>query len=97
MGSVYPTRPLGSTYVLVSHAAEEALLQGALKGARRAREGVLILLPEGYFLFPGEKGRPVYGKPPGLERALRYRGLLPDHGLRLVVVRGHETSRFAGE
>jgi hypothetical protein len=76
----------------VSQAAEEAFLQGA----RRAREGVLILLPEGYFLFPGEKGRPVYGKPPGLERALRYRGLLLDHGLRLVV-RGHETPRFAGE
>jgi len=74
----------------VSQAAEEALLQGALKGARRAREGVLIL-------FPGEKGRPVYGKPPGLERALRYRGLLLGHGLRLVVVRGHETPRFAGE
>jgi hypothetical protein len=71
----------------VSHAAEEAFLQGALKGARRAREGVLI-----FFLFPGEKGRPVYGKPPGLER-----GLLLDHGLRLAVVRGHETPRFAGE
>jgi hypothetical protein len=92
MGSVYPTRPLGSTYVLVGQATEEALLQGALKGARRAREGVLILLPEGYFLFPGEKGRPVYSKPPGLERAL-----LLDHGLRLAVVRGHETPRFAGE
>jgi hypothetical protein len=81
----------------VSQAAEEAFLQGTLKGARRAREGVLIPLPEGYFLFPGEKGRPVYGKPSGLERALRYRGLLLGHGLRLVVVRGHETSRFAGE
>lgn len=76
----------------MSQAAEEAFLQGAFKGARRAREGVLI-----FFLFPGEKGRPVYGKPPGPERALRHRGPLLGHGLRLAVVRGHETPRFAGE
>jgi uncharacterized protein (DUF58 family) len=85
-----PPAPWGSTYVLLTQAAEEAFLKAALRGARRAREGLLVLLPEGYFLFPGERGRPVHGKPPALERALRYRGLLAAAGVRLKVVRGHE-------
>ncbi|MGC8968215.1 MAG: DUF58 domain-containing protein [Thermus sp.] len=85
-----PPAPWGSTYVLLTQAAEEAFLKAALRGARRAREGLLVLLPEGYFLFPGERGRPVHGKPPALERALRYRGLLAAGGVRLKVVRGHE-------
>lgn len=88
-----PPAPWGSTYVLLTQGAEEAFLKAALRGARRAREGLLVLLPEGYFLFPGEKGRPVHGKPPGLERALRYRALLLAHGVRLLVVRGHEPFR----
>jgi len=95
MGSVYPTRPLGEHLRPREPSRRGSLPARGPQGARRAREGVLILLPEGYFL--GEKGRPVYGKPPGLERALRYRGLLLGHGLRLVVVRGHKTPRFAGE
>ncbi|GAB5603886.1 hypothetical protein FJNA_24120 [Thermus sp. FJN-A] len=90
-----PPAPWGTTYVLVTQGAEEAFLQGVLRGAHRAREGHLILLPEGYFLFPGEKGRPVHGRPPGLERALRSRALLAAHGVRLRVVRGHEA--FGGK
>lgn len=85
-----PPAPPGSTYLLVSQAAEAAFLQAALRGAARARQGVLLLLPEGYFLYPGEKGRPVFGTPPGLARALALRGLLLAHGLELRVVRGHQ-------
>lgn len=82
--------PPGSTYLLISQAAEGAFLEAALKAAAPARKGVLLLLPEGYFLFPGEKGRPTWGTPPGLQRALALRGLLRAHGVELRVVRGHE-------
>ncbi|TBH20565.1 DUF58 domain-containing protein [Thermus thermamylovorans] len=85
-----PPAPPGSTYLLVSQGAEAAFLQAALRGAARARRGVLLLLPEGYFLYPGERGRRAFGKTPGLERALALRGLLLAHGLELRVVRGHE-------
>ncbi|WP_018460927.1 DUF58 domain-containing protein [Thermus oshimai] len=92
-----PPAPPGSTYLLITQAAERAFLEGALKGAKRAREGLLLLLPEGYFLFPGERGRKAFGVPPGLQRALALKGVLLAHGLRLQVVRGHEPLRFGGE
>ncbi|AEV15095.1 hypothetical protein TCCBUS3UF1_450 [Thermus sp. CCB_US3_UF1] len=85
-----PPAPPGSTYLLVSQVAEEAFLEAALRGSARARQGVLLLLPEGYFLYPGERGRPAFGKTPGLERALRARALLAARGLALRVVRGYE-------
>nr|WP_244187378.1 DUF58 domain-containing protein [Thermus tenuipuniceus] len=88
--SLPPKAPPGSTYFLITQAAEEAFLRAALRGAARARQGVLLLLPEGYFLYPGEKGRLALGKTPGLERALAMRGLLLAHGLELKVVRGHQ-------
>jgi len=94
MGSVYPTRPLGEHL-----RPREPSRRGSLRagGPAAPGKGSSSSFPKAYFLFPGEKGRPVCGKPPGLERALRHRGLLLGHGLRLVVVRGHETPRFAGE
>lgn len=89
-----PPAPWGSTYLLLTQEAEEAFLRGALKGVARARKGVLLLLPEGYFLFPGEKGKPIRGRPPGLLRALALRGALAAHGVELRVVRGHEPLRL---
>ncbi|MDM7324122.1 MAG: hypothetical protein P3W93_003835, partial [Thermus sp.] len=86
-----PLAPPGSTYFLISQAAEEAFLQAALRGATRAQKGVLLLLPEGYFLYPGERGRIAHGRTPGLVRALALKGLLLAHGFQLRVVRGHQT------
>lgn len=85
-----PKAPPGSTYFLITQAAEQAFLKAALRGSVQARHGVLLLLPEGYFLYPGEKGRLALGKTPGLERALAMRGILLAHGLELKVVRGHQ-------
>ncbi len=89
--SLPPKAPPGSTYFLITQAAEQAFLKAALRGSAQARQGVLLLLPEGYFLYPGEKGRLALGKTPGLARALAMEGLLLAHGLELRVVRGHQT------
>ncbi|WP_352413636.1 DUF58 domain-containing protein [Thermus sp.] len=86
-----PLPPPGSTYILLSQCAETVLLRALLEGMARARKGVLILLPEGYFLFPGEKGRPAFGKTPGLERVLALKDHLAAHRVELRVVRGHQT------
>ncbi len=89
--SLPPKAPFGSTYFLISQGAEESFLEATLRGAAQARQGVLLLLPEGYFLYPGEKGRVAFGKTPGLARALALKGLLLAHGISLRVVRGHQT------
>lgn len=89
-----PPAPWGSTYLLLTQGAEDAFLKAALLGARQARKGVLLLLPEGYFLFPGEKGRPARGRTPGLLRALGLKAVLAAHGLELRVVRGNELLRL---
>ncbi|MEZ0348053.1 MAG: hypothetical protein ABWJ90_06010, partial [Thermus sp.] len=89
-----PPAPWGSTYLLLTQGAEDAFLKAALLGARQARKGVLLLLPEGYFLFPGEKGRPARGRTPGLLRALGLKAVLSAHGLELRVVRGNEPLRL---
>ncbi|MFN4071538.1 MAG: DUF58 domain-containing protein [Thermus caldifontis] len=89
--SLPPKAPFGSTYFLISQGAEESFLEATLRGAAQARQGVLLLLPEGYFLYPGEKGRVAFGKTPGLARALAMKGLLLAHGVSLRVVRGHQT------
>ena len=86
-----PPPPPGSTYLLLSQCAETDFLRALLKGMARARKGVLILLPEGYFLFPGEKGRPAFGRTPSLERVLALKNQLAAHRVELQVVRGHQT------
>lgn len=86
-----PPPPPGSTYLLLSQCAETDFLRALLEGMARARKGVLILLPEGYFLFPGEKGRPAFGRTPSLERVLALKNQLAAHRVELQVVRGHQT------
>ncbi len=54
----------------------------------------LLLFPEGFFLRPGEKGRPVWGKTPAMQRLLAKRRLLAAGGVTVAIVRGKEPPRF---
>lgn len=93
-----PTPRSGSNLIVLAQHASEGLV-GALMGARAGASRVLlVLLPEGFYLEPGERGRPLHGMPPDDIRALeRMRSVLLDAGVLLLVLRGNQSVlRIAG-
>jgi uncharacterized protein (DUF58 family) len=85
-----PVPPPGVNLILITFEASPGVIDGALRARARASRVHLIALPEGFYLLPGEKGRPIFGKTDGVLRLMRKRSLLESEGVRVHILRGNQ-------
>jgi uncharacterized protein (DUF58 family) len=85
-----PVPPPGVNLILLTQEASSGVIEGALRARARASRVHLIALPEGFYLRPGEGGRPVFGKTDGVLRLLKKRSLLEGEGVRVHILRGNQ-------
>ena len=90
-----PLPPAGVNLIVLTQHVPPEVIEGALRARTRAARVYLVAFPEGFFLRPGEKGRPVWGRTEGMQRLERRRALLAGAGVRTYVVRGNERVRLA--
>jgi uncharacterized protein (DUF58 family) len=87
-----PLPEAGANLIVLTHTAPTEMVIGAIKARARAARVLLIALPEGFYLEPGESGRTVHHAPPDEVRELTRRaGILEEAGVRVVVLRGDES------
>lgn len=87
-----PEVPQGSNVILISRMAPLELMEAALHARGRAAKVTLLVLPEGFYLAPGETGRKMWAKPPDEVQDLeRKAGILMEAGIHVVVLRGNES------
>ncbi len=89
-----PLPPPGVNLLILTQHAPPEVIEGALRARAQAAGVTLLLFPEGFFLRPGERGRPVWGRPPSVERLWAKRKLLLAAGVRVAIVRGKEPLHF---
>ena len=89
-----PTPSPGVNLLALTQRAPPEVVEGALRARAQAAKGTILLFPEGFFLRPGERGRPVWGRPPSVERLWAKRKLLLAAGVRVAIVRGKEPLHF---
>ncbi|WP_287372026.1 DUF58 domain-containing protein [Oceanithermus sp.] len=94
-GGAPPLPPPGVNLVVFTQDAPLELIEGALAARARAARVHLLAFPEGFFLRPGEKGRPIWGRTDGMARLQERRGLLHAAGVYVHVFRGDEAVRFS--
>ncbi len=92
--SAPPLPPPGVNLIVLTQEAPPAVIEGALAARARAARVHLLAFPEGFFLRPGEKGRPVWGRTEGMVRLQQRRGLLHAEGVHVHVFRGNDPVRF---
>jgi uncharacterized protein (DUF58 family) len=87
-----PLPEAGTNLIVLTHAAPTEVVTGAIKARARAARVLLIAMPEGFYLEPGESGRTVHHAPPDAVRELMRRaGILEEAGVRAVLLRGDES------
>jgi len=87
-----PIPPPGSNLVAITMRAPAALVEGAIRARSRAARVIVIALPEGFYLEPGESPRPLWVSAPDAIRDLESRaGVLKDAGVHVIVLRGDES------
>jgi uncharacterized protein (DUF58 family) len=87
-----PLPEAGTNLIVLTHTAPTEVVTGAIKARARAARVLLIAIPEGFYLEPGESGRAVHHAPPDEVRELARRaGILEEAGVRVVVLRGDES------
>ena len=87
-----PTPRTGSNLIVVAQHASPGLVEALMRARAGAARALLVLLPEGFYLEPGETGRPLHGAPPDDVRALeRMHSALADAGVLLVMLRGNQS------
>nr|WP_246351694.1 DUF58 domain-containing protein [Deinobacterium chartae] len=93
-----PLPPYGSNVVILTQHARLPLVEAALRARARAGKVTLVVLPEGFYLEPGESPRPQFSGPPESVRDLERRaGILAEAGIAVFVVRGNQSVlRLAG-
>jgi uncharacterized protein (DUF58 family) len=85
-----PLPPPGINLVILSMLAPQDVIGGALKARARASRVHLVVLPEGYYLQPGQQGRAVFGQTDGVLRLHTTRRLLEAEGVRVHLIRGNQ-------
>ena len=85
-----PLPPPGINLIILSLLAPQEVIGGALKARARASRVHLVVLPEGYYLQPGQQGRAVFGQTDGVLRLQATRQLLEAEGVRVHLVRGNQ-------
>jgi len=91
-GTVIPTPKLGSNVVVLTQNASDSLVQAAMNARAGASRVVIVAMPEGFYLEPGEKGRRMPATPPDQVRELERRaGILAEAGVAVFVLRGNHS------
>ncbi|WP_457631345.1 DUF58 domain-containing protein [Oceanithermus sp.] len=91
-----PLPPAGVNLLVLTQRAPLQVIEGALRARARAARVHILMFPEGFFLRPGESGRPVWGRTDGMLRLEKQRRLLEAAGVYVHVFRGNEHVFFAG-
>jgi uncharacterized protein (DUF58 family) len=79
----------GTNLILITMTAPSELIAAAIRARSRAARVLVITLPEGFYLEPGETGRPIKRALPESIRELEARaGLLEEAGVRVLILRG---------
>jgi uncharacterized protein (DUF58 family) len=79
----------GTNLILITMIAPPELITAAIRARSRAARVLVIALPEGFYLEPGETGRPIKRALPESIRELEARaGLLEEAGVRVLILRG---------
>ncbi|WP_337871044.1 DUF58 domain-containing protein [Meiothermus sp.] len=81
----------GINLILVTMLASAKVLEGALRARARTSQVHLVALPEGFFLWPGERGRRVFGMTDGVQQLLRKRNRLVSEGVQVHILRGNQS------
>lgn len=81
----------GTNLILLTMLASGKVLEGALRARARSAQVHLVALPEGYFLWPGERGRRVFGLSDGVQRLLQKRAYLVAEGVQVHILRGNQS------
>lgn len=81
----------GVNLILLTMLASGKVLEGALRASARASQVHLVVLPEGFFLWPGERGRRVFGLSDGVQRLLQKRAHLVAEGVQVRILRGDQS------
>jgi hypothetical protein len=82
----------GANLIVIAPRASTAVVEGCIHARARAARVTLILLPEGFYLEPGEKARPMFATATEDIRDLERRaGILEEAGVRAVVLRGNDS------
>ncbi len=89
-----PLPPPGVNLLVLTEDAPVEVIEGALAARARASRVHILMFPEGFFLRPGETGRPVWGRTDGMARLLERRNLLQAAGVYVHVFRGNERVFF---
>ena len=85
-----PTPQPGSNLIVLTRTAPEALVKAAMLARAGASRVVIVALPEGFYLEPGESPRRQWaGLPPQLKDLEARAGVLTDAGVLVFVLRGN--------
>jgi uncharacterized protein (DUF58 family) len=85
-----PTPRPGSNLIVLTRTAPEPLVTAALLAHAGASRVVIVALPEGFYLEPGESPRRQWaGLPPQLKHLEARAGVLTDAGVLVFVLRGN--------
>ncbi|MEY4530414.1 MAG: hypothetical protein RLZZ156_1135 [Deinococcota bacterium] len=87
-----PLPEAGANLMIITERAPSELITGAIHARARAARVLMIAMPEGFYLEPGESGRAVHHAPPDEVRELQKKaGILEEAGVRVVVLRGDDS------
>ncbi|AWN24570.1 DUF58 domain-containing protein [Deinococcus irradiatisoli] len=82
----------GSNLIVLTQRAPTDVLKAALRARIRARRVVIVAMPEGFYLEPGESPRRQWAGLPDTVRDLeRQAGVLADAGVIAYVLRGNQS------
>ena len=84
-----PLPPPGTNLILLTMTAPNELIDAALRARSRAARVLVIALPEGFYLEPGESGRPIkHALPESIKELEARAGILEEAGVRVMILRG---------
>ena len=84
-----PLPAAGTNLILITMLAPNDLIKAAIRTRSRAAQVLVIALPEGLYLEPGETGRPIKRALPESIQELGTRaGVLEEAGVRVSILRG---------
>jgi uncharacterized protein (DUF58 family) len=84
-----PLPMAGTNLILITMTAPNELIAAAIQARSQAAQVLVIALPEGFYIEPGETGRPIKRALPESVRELELRaGVLEEAGVRVQILRG---------
>ena len=84
-----PLQAAGTNLILITMLAPNDLINAAIRTRSRAAQVLVIALPEGFYLEPGETGRPIKRALPESIQDLENRiGVLEEAGVCVSILRG---------